>query len=94
MDTMENGYKCTAKWALQAAIGEVAQAKQSLFWAEESAEKRGVEKSKDMVVQANTDRVNIAQEREARERKWRTFLWSPLVCKMTSSHTLFQWSEG
>ena len=68
MDTMKNGYKCTAKWALEAAIGEVAQAKQSLFWAEESAEKRGVEKSKDMVVQANTDRVNIAQEREARER--------------------------
>lgn len=60
MDTMENGFKCGKRWAVKAALGEVEQAKQSLFWAEESAEKRKVKRDEDLNVQVGDSRVERA----------------------------------
>jgi hypothetical protein len=63
MYMMINEYICAAKWSHEAAQGELLQAKQSLLWAEESAEKRKVDKKDDTVVHANITRVDIAGKR-------------------------------
>ena len=63
MSTMESRFTCTFKWDVKAATGEVRQAKQSLLWAEESAEKRKVKKSEDLNVMAGHSRVEAAHKR-------------------------------
>jgi len=62
-------FKCVIEWQLNSAEGELEQANQSLFWAEENAEKRKVDKADDVNVIAGIARVNAAQVRLQRAKE-------------------------
>lgn len=85
---MRNEFTCVAVWCLDSAKGEVEQARQSLLWAEENAEGRGVDKADDMNVDAGINRVNSAYvrlERAELDLKNHVCAEHPICAKLRAS---------